>query len=97
MDGIARVEEGLLVRLPEVLQSLLRVGDRLRVRADKEGCIVLTPLQKANRVLDETAGLWAGRDVLTDHNLPSDGVEYVDQMRSGARLQRLGIHEQHAG
>ncbi|MEA3340346.1 MAG: hypothetical protein U9R15_10305 [Chloroflexota bacterium] len=85
MNGIARVEEGLLVRMPKVLQSLLQVGDRLRVETDKEGCIVLTPLQKANRVLDETAGLWADRA-----DLPLDGVEYVDQMRSGARLQRLG-------
>jgi hypothetical protein len=74
------------VEIPASLRSQLRVGQRVVVSLDTHGRLVLIPIEQARAVLDETFGAWAGR---TD--IPKSGIKYMDQIRHGRRLKKLGI------
>ena len=52
----------------------------MAVAMDAQGRLVVTPLEKIRAQLMETFGMWADR---TD--IPSDGVEYVNEIRKGRR------------
>ena len=49
---------------------------------DAQGRLVLTPLEQARSILDETFGMWADR---TD--IPKSGIKYMDKIRHGHRLK----------
>lgn len=74
------------VKIPEYFRSQLHVGQRVAISLDAQGRLVLTPLDQARSILDETFGLWAGR---TD--IPKSGIKYMDKVRRGHRLKDLGI------
>lgn len=74
------------VRIPEHFRSKLHVGQQVAISLDAHGRLILTPLEQAYEILDETFGLWANR---TD--IPKGGIKYVDKIRRGHRLQDLGI------
>jgi bifunctional DNA-binding transcriptional regulator/antitoxin component of YhaV-PrlF toxin-antitoxin module len=80
------VEKDYRVTIPNSLRSLLHVGDELLITVNKAGQILLIPASRVDEILEQTAGMWQGR---TD--VPSDGVEYVNQLRQGHRLEELGI------
>jgi len=80
------VDNDYRVTIPENLRQSLRIGDKLLVSVDQTGRIFLVPEDRALEILAQTAGMWRDR---TD--IPSDGVEYVNQLREGNRLQSLGI------
>jgi hypothetical protein len=81
-----RIEKDYRVTIPESLRSSLQVGDELLVSADQAGRIVLTPIARLLEILERTAGMWEGRN-----DVPADGVEYVNRLRQGRRLQSLGV------
>ena len=74
------------VKIPEFFRSQLRVGQRMAISVDAQGRLVLTPLEQARAILDETFGMWAGRA-----DIPKSGIKYMDKIRRGHRLkdQRL--------
>lgn len=74
------------VKIPEYFRSQLRVGQRVAISVDAQGRLLLTPLEQAHTILDESFGMWAGR---TD--VPKSGIRYMDKIRRGHRLkdQRL--------
>ena len=74
------------VKIPASLRSQLRVGQRVAVNVDAQGRLVLTPIEQAHAILDETFGAWRSR---TD--IPKSGIKYMDKMRRGRRLKELGI------
>jgi hypothetical protein len=74
------------VKIPETFRSQLRVGQRVAISVDAQGRLVLTPIEQARAILDETFGMWAGR---TD--IPKSGIKYMDKIRRGHRLKDLGI------
>ena len=80
------IERDFRITIPEKLRRFLQIGDKLLVSIDKGGRILLIPEIRAMEILDQTAGMWAGRD-----DIPTDGVEYTNQLRQGRRLQELGI------
>lgn len=80
------IDHDYRVTIPETLRQSLRIGDKLLVSVDQTGRIFLVPEDRALQILADTAGMWRDR---TD--IPSDGVEYVNQLRQGNRLQDLGI------
>ncbi len=80
------IENDYRVTIPKTLRQSLHVGDKLLISVDKTGRILLVPEDRALEILAETAGMWRDR---TD--IPPDGVEYVNQIRQGNRLQDLGI------
>lgn len=85
MDHV-KIEEGFRVTVPAKLRKGLRIGDQMIVTADRVGRIVLLSEKHIRAVLQRTAGLW---DSHSDD--PKDGVTYVNRLRRGKRLSRLGI------
>lgn len=80
------VEEGYQLNLPPELQSLAPVGTQFEITVDESGRIILTPETKIRAILMETFGMWS------DHaDVPADGVEFVNDIRQGQRLDELGI------
>lgn len=76
-----KLEEGYRVTLPREVRGELHVGDQLIVTTDSAGRIVMTSAGQIQKVLRETFGSWANRD-----DQSTDGVAYVDEIRSGTRL-----------
>jgi hypothetical protein len=74
------------VKIPPRFRSRLRAGQRMAVSLDALGRLVLTPLEQARVILDETFGMWAKR---TD--IPGSGIKYMDKIRRGHRLKGLGL------
>lgn len=82
-----KIESKYRVTIPKSLRPDLKVGDELIISTDKEGRIILTPqAPHIISILQKTAGMWRGRQ-----DVPADGVDYVNSLRQGRRLQDLGI------
>lgn len=79
-----QVEEGFRLTLPKEARTNLNVGDELIAIMDKPGQVILISASKVQEILQETFGLWANR---TD--IPQDGIEYMDEIRKGTRLDEI--------
>jgi bifunctional DNA-binding transcriptional regulator/antitoxin component of YhaV-PrlF toxin-antitoxin module len=80
------IESGFRVTMPKEVRGGLKVGDEVIVSVDRAGRIVLLSAEQVRTTLQRTAGLWRGR---TD--IPDDGVKFVNRLRQGRRLRRLGV------
>lgn len=80
------VEEGYQLSLPPELHSLAPVGSQFEITVDAAGRIILTPGPEIRAILMETFGMWSDRE-----DVPTDGVEFVNGIRQGHRLDKLGI------
>jgi bifunctional DNA-binding transcriptional regulator/antitoxin component of YhaV-PrlF toxin-antitoxin module len=81
-----KVEPDFRITIPEPLRPPLQVGDKLLVTMDQAGRIIITPEARVRSILQRTAGMWRGRQ-----DIPSDGVEYVNNLRQARRLRELGV------
>ncbi len=81
-----QIEEGFRLTIPKKLRPNLKVGDEVVVTVDRAGRIILLSEQRIRAALQQTAGIWQDR---TD--IPKNGVAYVNKMRRGRRLRRLGV------
>jgi hypothetical protein len=70
------------LKIPEYFRSQLRVGQRVAISMDAHGRLVVTPLEQARSILDETFGMWADRS-----DIPKSGIKYMDKIRRGHRLK----------
>jgi bifunctional DNA-binding transcriptional regulator/antitoxin component of YhaV-PrlF toxin-antitoxin module len=75
-----KVDPDFRITIPEPLRPPLQVGDEL------VGRIIITPETRVRSILQRTAGMWRGRQ-----DIPSDGVEYVNDLRQARRLRALGV------
>ena len=80
------VEKGFRLTLPKELRDDMQEGEEFIVTVDSAGRIVLLSEKRIRATLQRTAGIWEGR---TD--VPADGVKYVNRLRRGRRLRRLGV------
>ncbi len=80
------IEEGYRVTLPKELRRRMRIGDEMFVSVDRAGRIVLLSEKRIRATLGQTAGIWQGRK-----DIPSTGIKYVNKVRRGQRLRRLGV------
>lgn len=85
MDRIL-IEDGFRLTVPKDLRGELQVGDEVVITSDSAGRIVLLSEKRIRTALQQTAGIWQDR---TD--IPKDGVKYVNRLRRGQRLRRLGV------
>lgn len=85
MDRVA-IESGFRVTVPKKMRSGLKIGDELRISTDHAGRIILVSEKQIRETLKRTAGMWIGRK-----DIPNDGVAYVNRLRKGRRLHRLGV------
>jgi bifunctional DNA-binding transcriptional regulator/antitoxin component of YhaV-PrlF toxin-antitoxin module len=81
-----KIEPDFQITIPEPLRPNLSVGDELLISADQQGRIILVPTSRVRAILEQTAGMWRGRQ-----DIPGDGVEYVNNLRQGRRLNDLGV------
>lgn len=80
------IENGFRVTVPKTLRTGLRVGDKLNITTDHAGRLILISEKHVRETLQRASGMWAGRS-----DIPSDGVKYVNRLRGGKRLRRLGV------
>jgi bifunctional DNA-binding transcriptional regulator/antitoxin component of YhaV-PrlF toxin-antitoxin module len=83
-----RVSAGYTVKIPSKFRPALHAGQEMAVSVDEHGRLILTPIEQVRAILDDTRGMWADR---TD--IPADGVEYMNKIRQGKRLERLGLRD----
>jgi bifunctional DNA-binding transcriptional regulator/antitoxin component of YhaV-PrlF toxin-antitoxin module len=81
-----KIEPDFRITIPESLRPPLKVGDELFITTDQAGRIIITSEARIRAILQRTAGMWRGRQ-----DIPSDGVEYVHNLRQGRRLHDLGV------
>jgi bifunctional DNA-binding transcriptional regulator/antitoxin component of YhaV-PrlF toxin-antitoxin module len=81
-----RVGSDYSIKIPSRFRSGLKAGQEVVVSQDEKGRLILTPIEQVRKVLKESFGMWAGR---TD--IPQDGVDYMDEIRKGNRLNDLGL------
>jgi bifunctional DNA-binding transcriptional regulator/antitoxin component of YhaV-PrlF toxin-antitoxin module len=81
-----QIEEGYRLTVPKKLRGNLKVGDEIVITVDRAGRLVLLSEQRVRNILQQTAGLWQDRA-----DIPKDGVAYVNKLRRGRRLSRLGV------
>jgi bifunctional DNA-binding transcriptional regulator/antitoxin component of YhaV-PrlF toxin-antitoxin module len=81
-----KIDGDFKIRIPESLRPSLKVGDELLIAIDQAGRIIMVPERRILEILQKTAGMWRGRQ-----DIPSDGIDYVSQLRQGRRLRDQGI------
>lgn len=81
---VVTIGAGHLLTIPEPFAEMFKEGESVAMSTDEQGRLVIVPLAKIQAALRDTFGMWRDR---TDH--PDDGVEYVDQLRGGRRLNAL--------
>jgi hypothetical protein len=77
---VTKISPQHTLKIPDEFRRILPAGEEVAVAMDAQGRLVVTPLEKIRAQLMETFGMWADR---TD--IPSDGVEYVNEIRKGRR------------
>ncbi len=83
-----RVNPDYTLKIPGKFRAGLRAGQEVAISLDKQGRLIITPIEQVRAILKETFGMWADR---TD--IPADGTEYVDKFRRGHRLDDLGLRK----
>lgn len=83
---VSRVDELFRITIPQEARTTVRVGEEYVVLPGKDGRFLLLPVSEVNGILARTAGMWQERD-----DVPTDGVEYVNRLRTGSRLADLEI------
>ena len=72
------------LKIPDAFRDMFPAGEEVAISADAQGRLIVTPVEKIRELLSETFGMWSDR---TD--LPGDGVDYMDEIRYGQRLNRF--------
>ena len=83
-----KIGSNYTIKIPKGFRTNLHIGQQVAVSVDGQGRLILTPMEQARAILEETFGIWAKR---TD--VPKSGIRYMDQIRRGRRLKNLGIRK----
>ena len=83
---LTRISPQYTVQIPDEYRSMMAAGEEVAITVDDQGRLIITPIEQIRAALLETFGMWADR---TD--IPSNGVEYMDEVRRGHRLDDLGL------
>jgi hypothetical protein len=78
---VARITPEYTLKIPDEFRAMIEAGQEVAISADAQGRLVVTPIEQIRARLMETFGMWAGRD-----DLAIEGVDYVDDIRRGQRL-----------
>lgn len=78
------IEQGYKLTLPKEIRGNFRIGDEVIASTDRAGRIVIMSAEQIRVRLQETFGMWLDR---TD--VPADGVDYMDEIRRGTRLDEV--------
>lgn len=82
---LIRVSPDYTLNIPVRFRKTLAVGQEVAISIDAQGRLVITPIEQIREILMETFGMWADRA-----DFPRDGIEYMDEIRRGHRLNEIG-------
>jgi bifunctional DNA-binding transcriptional regulator/antitoxin component of YhaV-PrlF toxin-antitoxin module len=82
------VSSDYTVKIPSKFRSRLRAGQEVAISVDTNGRLIITPIEQIHALLQETFGIWADQK-----DIPADGVEYMDKIRCGRRLDDMGLRK----
>ena len=88
---VSRIGSDYSVNIPDAFRELFEAGQEVAISADAQGRLVSTPVEQIQLRLQATFGMWADRD-----DLPTDGVDYMDDVRRGQRLSEMGAEPDEA-
>jgi len=78
---VARITPEYMLKIPDEFRRMIEAGQEVAISADAQGRLVVTPIEQIRARLLETFGMWADHD-----GSPGEGVDYVDEIRRGQRL-----------
>lgn len=81
---VTRISPKYMLQIPEEFRKALPAGQEVVISVDRQGRIVITPVEKVHAALAESFGIWADR---TD--LPDDAIDYVREIRKGYRVDNV--------
>lgn len=86
--AVGRISDEHTLDIPDEFRDLFPPGQQVAITTDPQGRLVITPVEQLRARLMETFGMWRDRPDMT-----RDGVEYMDAVRHGERLD--AIESQH--
>lgn len=80
---LAKITPKFTLNIPDEFRKILSAGQEVAITIDKQGRMVVTPIEKIREALAESFGMWADRTDMT-----ADARHYVREIRKGYRLDR---------
>ncbi len=80
---LTKITPKYTLRIPDEFRKALSAGQEVAVTIDKQGRLIVTPLEKVRQALAESFGMWSDRADMT-----ADARRYVREIRKGYRLDR---------
>jgi hypothetical protein len=81
---LTKISPKFTLNIPSEFRKVLPAGQEVAITIDKQGRMVVTPIEKIHEALEASFGMWAGRK-----DIPADGVRYVREKRKGYRVDRI--------
>jgi bifunctional DNA-binding transcriptional regulator/antitoxin component of YhaV-PrlF toxin-antitoxin module len=81
---VTKITPKYTLSIPAEFRKALPAGQEVAITIDKQGRLVVTPIEKIREALAESFGMWADR---TD--LSADAIRYVREIRKGYRIDRV--------
>lgn len=81
---VTRITPKNTLTIPAEFRKLIPAGQEVAVSLDRQGRLVITPVEKIRAALEESFGMWADRE-----DIPLDGTRYVRDIRRGYRVDTI--------
>lgn len=78
---LAKITPKYTLSIPNEFRKFLSAGQEVAITIDKQGRMVVTPIEKIREALVESFGIWADRTDMT-----ADARHFVREIRKGYRL-----------
>jgi bifunctional DNA-binding transcriptional regulator/antitoxin component of YhaV-PrlF toxin-antitoxin module len=80
---VTKISPKFTINIPDEFRKVLPAGQEVTITIDKQGRLVVTPIEKIREALGASFGMWADRK-----DIPADGVKYVRDKRKGYRVDK---------
>lgn len=78
---LAKITPKHTLSIPDEFRKALPAGQEVAITIDKQGRLIVTPIEKIREALAESFGIWADRTDMT-----ADARHFVREIRKGYRL-----------
>ena len=85
---VTKIGPKYTLNIPDEFRKALPAGQEVAITIDKQGRMVVTPIEKIREALVESFGMWADRS-----DIPADALKHVREIRKGYRLDKTRVDE----
>ena len=85
---VTKISSKFTLDIPDEFRKALPAGQEVAITIDKQGRMVVTPIEKIREALVESFGMWADRS-----DIPADALQHVREIRKGYRLDKTRADE----